>query len=205
VRQVRQHDLGETEGDQLYVPLFQHPLRLVFVALRTKVAPEKLMPPIRESIWAIDRALPIIEPQSMDDRLRSSLSRPRFNMSLFSAFALTALLLTIVGVYGVMAYSVAQRTRDMGIRMALGAAKRDVVRLVVLQGLTLTGAGLVAGLAASWALSRVMLSLLYGVEATDLGTFAGVSLLLGGLASVASYIPARRAAKVDPVVSLRYE
>jgi putative ABC transport system permease protein len=205
VRQVRQHDLGETEGDQLYVPLFQHPLRLVFVALRTKVAPEKLMPPIRESIWAIDRALPIIEPQSMDDRLRSSLSRPRFNMSLFSAFALTALLLTIVGVYGVMAYSVAQRTRDLGIRMALGAAKRDVVRLVVLQGLTLTGAGLVAGLAASWALSRVMLSLLYGVEATDLGTFAGVSLLLGGLAFVASYIPARRAAKVDPVVSLRYE
>jgi putative ABC transport system permease protein len=205
VRQVRQHDLAQTEGDQLYVPIFQHPLRLMFVALRTKVPPEKLMPPIREAVWALDRALPIIEPQSMDDRLRSSLSRPRFNMSLFSAFAATALLLTIVGVYGVMAYSVAQRTRDMGIRMALGAGKGDVVRLVVGQGLLLTGAGLLLGLAAAWALSRVMLSLLYGVEATDLATFAVVSLLLGALALAASYIPARRAAKVDPVVSLRYE
>jgi putative ABC transport system permease protein len=205
VRHIHQRDLGQTEGDQLYVPLFQHPLRLMFVALRTRAAPEKLMPPVREAIWAIDRNLPIIEPQTMDERLRSSLSRPRFNMSLFSAFALTALLLTVIGVYGVMAYSVAQRTRDVGIRMALGAGTKDVVRLVVGQGLALTGAGLVIGLAAAWALSRVMLSLLYGVEATDLATFATVSLLLGALALVASYIPARRAAKVDPVVALRYE
>lgn len=205
VRHVQQQQLGSTEGDQLYVPLFQHPLRLMFVALRTRAAPERLMPALREAVWAIDRDLPIIEPQTMDERLLSSLSRPRFNMSLFSAFALTALLLTVVGVYGVMAYSVAQRTRDMGIRMALGAGKKDVVRLVVVQGLALTGAGVAIGLAAAWGLSRLMLSLLYGVEATDLATFATVSLLLGGLAVAASYIPARRAARVDPVVSLRYE
>ena len=205
VRHVRQQDLGQPEGDQLYVPLFQHPLRLMFVALRTRAAPEKQMPALREAIWSIDRDLAIIAPQTMEERLRSSLSRPRFSMSLFSAFALTSLLLTVIGVYGVMAYSVAQRTRDMGIRMALGAGRKDVVRLVVVQGLVLTGAGVAIGLAAAWILSRVMLSLLYGVEATDLATFTEVSLLLGALAAVASYIPARRAAKVDPLVSLRYE
>jgi putative ABC transport system permease protein len=205
VRHVRQEELGSTEGDQLYVPLYQYPSRLMFMALHTRAAPEALTPALRQAIWAIDKDLPIIEPKTMDERLRSSLSRPRFNMSLFSGFALTALLLTVVGVYGVMAYSVAQRTRDMGIRMALGADRKSLVRLVVLQGLTLTGAGVAIGLAVSWILARVMASLLYGVEATDLATFTAVTLLLGALAVVASYIPARRAARVDPVVSLRYE
>jgi len=134
-----------------------------------------------------------------------SLTRERFDTFLFVSFGFIALALTLIGVYGVMSYTVGQRTRDVGIRMALGAGKDDVLRLIVGQGARLTVLGLAFGAVAAWMLSRLMLSLLYGVEAGDIATFAGVALGLGLLSLAASYLPARRAAKVDPLIALRSE
>jgi putative ABC transport system permease protein len=204
VAHVRQHGLAEAGGDQLYVPLAQHPMRLLTLVVRPSSGPEALASGLRDAIWSLDRDLPV-EIQTIEQMIDDSLTRQRFNTFLFLAFGLIALALTVIGVYGVMAYSVAQRTRDVGIRMALGARKEDVLRWIIGQGVRLALLGLALGLAAAWSLSRLMLSLLYGVGATDAATFVGVSLLLGLLALAASYFPARRAAKVDPAVALRYE
>ena len=134
-----------------------------------------------------------------------SVASTRFNMTLLAAFAAVALLLTAVGLYGVISFSVSQSTHEIGIRIALGAQTSDVLKLVIGQGMVLTFVGVLAGLAAAYWLTRLMSSLLFGVEATDSVTFAGVSLLLLVVAALACYIPARRASKVDPVVALRYE
>ena len=205
VGHVRQQGLAEAGGDQLYVPLAQYPVRLTTLVLRPAGgSPESLAAGLRDAVRSIDRDLPI-DLKTIDQVIDDSLSRQRFNTLLFTFFGCVALALTVIGVYGVMAYSVAQRTRDVGIRMALGAGKQDVLRLIVGQGARLTSAGLVLGLAAAWGLSRLMLSLLYGVGASDAVTFVGVPLLLGALGLAASYLPARRAAKVDPLVALRYD
>jgi putative ABC transport system permease protein len=202
--EVRQLGLGDTVSDQLYLPLAQYTNRGLSLVVRTSSAPEGLAPAVREAIWSVDRDLPI-DVQTMEQRVHDSLSEQRFNTFLFSAFGAVALGLTVIGVYGVMAYSVVQRTRDVGIRMALGARKQDVLRLIVGQGAALVFLGIVLGVAVAWGLSRLMSSLLYGVEATDLATFAGVSAMLGMLGLLASYFPARRAARVDPVIALRDE
>jgi putative ABC transport system permease protein len=204
VGHVRQQGLAEAGGDQLYVPLAQYPVRLTTLVLRPAGSPESLAAGLRDAFRSIDRDLPI-DVKTIDQVIDASLSRQRFNTLLFTFFGCVALALTVIGVYGVMAYSVAQRTRDVGIRMALGARKEDVLRLIVGQGARLTSAGLVLGLAAAWGLSRLMLSLLYGVGTSDAVTFVGVPLLLGALGLTASYLPARRAAKVDPLVALRYD
>lgn len=204
VGHVRQHGLAEAGGDQLYVPLPQYPVRLNTLVVRGAGRPQGLAASVRGAFASIDRDLPL-EIKTIDQVIDDSLTRERFNTFLFTFFGLVALSLTVIGVYGVMAYSVAQRTRDVGIRMALGARKEDVLRLIVGQGARLTSLGLVLGLAAAWGLSRLMLSLLYGVGASDAVTFVGVPLLLGVLGLAASYLPARRAAKVDPLVALRYE
>ncbi|HEV2844941.1 MAG TPA: ABC transporter permease, partial [Thermoanaerobaculia bacterium] len=201
---VRQHGLAEAGGDQLYIPLAQSVVRMLTLVVRPAAGAGDLAAPVRETIRSMDPGLPV-DLRTIEETIGGSLTHRRFNTLLFLAFGLIALTLTVIGIYGVMAYSVAQRTRDMGIRMALGAQKQDVLRLIVGQGARLALAGLLLGLVAAWGLSRLMSSLLYDVGATDLVTFLGVSLVLGVLALAASYLPARRAAKVEPVVALRYE
>jgi putative ABC transport system permease protein len=201
---VRQQGLAEAGGDQLYVPLAQYPVRLSTLVLRPAGSPEALASSLRAAFTSLDPNLPVVI-RTIDQVIDDSLSRQRFNTFLFTFFGLIALALTVIGVYGVMAYSVAQRTRDVGIRMALGARKEDVLRLIVGQGARLTSMGLLLGLFAAWGMSRLMLTLLYGVGASDAITFVGVPLVLGLLGLVASYLPARRAAKVDPLVALRDE
>ncbi len=177
------------------------------VVVRTVNDPAALSAAARREIWSIDKDQPIYSIRTMERVIAESeavwLNR-LFGM-LFGVLAAVALVLAVVGVYGVISYSVSRRTHEIGIRMALGAQAGDVLRLVVGQGLILISIGVAIGLAGALAVTRVMASLLYGVSATDPVTFVTISLLLIVVALLASYIPARRAAKVDPMVSLRYE
>jgi putative ABC transport system permease protein len=189
----------------VYMPYTQAPRHPYEVALKTKVDPLTLATAMRKEVWAVDSNLPVADVQTMEQLLASSISRPRFNMLLLGLFAAIALLLAVVGIYGVMSYTVTQNTREIGIRMALGARKRDVLKLVISHGLLLAVAGVGLGLAGAFALTRLMVSLLYGVSATDPLTFITVSALLVAVALLACYLPAQRASKVDPMVALRYE
>ena len=147
----------------------------------------------------------VLADRTLDAVVAKSIARPRFDTMLLGIFAAVALVLASVGLYGVMNYSATQRTQEIGIRMALGAKPGDILRLVVGQGIRLTFAGIVIGIVASLALTRVMSNLLFGITATDLPTFLGVSALLTAVAVLANYIPARRATRVNPVIALRYE
>jgi len=188
-----------------YFPYGASPERGMAFVVRTKIEPMSVSSSVRQAIWSVDKDLPFTEVQTMEQRLSASFAARRFHMILLGVFAALALVLSLVGIYGVMSYSVAQRTREIGVRMALGAERRHVLRLVLGQGLVLTLIGNAAGLGGAFALTRFMASLLYGVHATDAATFTLVPLLLIGIALVACYIPAHRAAKVDPLVALRYE
>ena len=159
----------------------------------------------QNAVAGVNRDIPLANLRSMQDMVASSLLRRKFAMLLLSIFAGLAMLLAAIGLYGVMSYTVSQRTHEVGIRMALGARKEDVLKLVVGQGMRLAGLGVAVGLAASIALTRLMSSLLFGVSARDPITFGVVAALLVGVALLANYVPARRAAKVDPMVALRYE
>src|SRR5215475_11022203 len=179
--------------------------RQMTLAVRTSVEPMNLTNAIRQEVWAIDRSVPITETRTMEQILATVTTQPRFNATLLGIFAAVALALAGVGIYGVLSYSVTQRTREIGIRVALGARRGDVLRLVVRQGMFLTSLGVAIGLAASFALTRLMRGLLYEVNSTDPSTFALIALILTGVALVACYLPARRATKVDPMVALRCE
>jgi ABC-type antimicrobial peptide transport system permease subunit len=172
--------------------------------MRTSLSPEGVIPAAREIVRSIDPGVP---PQfrTFAQVFTSSLSARRFNLTLVLAFAGAALLLAVAGVYGVMAYSVTRRTREIGVRIALGAARGDVLRLVLGQGMWTTAIGVSIGIAGSFALTRTTRSLLFGVSPTDAVTLAGVSLLLAGVSLLACWIPTRRAMRVDPIVALRYE
>jgi len=159
----------------------------------------------QNAVWSVDKSVPLANVRSMQQVVANSTLRRKFTMTLLAIFSGLALVLAAVGLYGVMAYSVAQRTREIGIRMALGAQRGDVLRLVVGQGMGLAGAGVLLGFVASLGLTRLMRGLLFGVSASDPLTFVAVAVCLSGVALAASYLPARRAARVSPTVALRYE
>jgi putative ABC transport system permease protein len=175
------------------------------VSLLTAVKPTSMATAVRNAVAAIDPEQPVFDISTMDERLAASVAPRRFNLVLLASFALLAMLLAGVGIYGVVSYSVSQRTHEVGIRMALGAQRRDVLKLIVAQGMVLLLMGIGVGLIGAFLLTRFLAALLYGVRPTDSATFAAVSLLLAAVAIVACCIPARRATRVDPVVALRYE
>ena len=181
------------------------PQRNQILFVRTAGNPTDLAAPIREIVAALDPNQPVANIRTMTDVVAGTVAPRRFNMLLFTLFAALALLLATLGIYGVMAYSVAQRTHEIGVRMALGAQPGDVLRLVIGKGMTLTLIGVALGIAIALALTRLMATLLFGVSPTDLITFAAVSAFLIVIALLACYLPARRATKVDPLVALRYE
>jgi putative ABC transport system permease protein len=173
--------------------------------VRTGGDPAALAPAVRAQVLGLDPGLPVYSVQSMEDRLSQSIAPDRFLSLLIASFAALALLLAAAGLYGVIAYSVSQRTQEIGIRMALGAGQSGVLRLVIGEGAKMAAAGMALGLAGSLLSTRLIASQLHGVRPTDPTTFAGVTLLLAGVALAACYIPARRALRVDPLVALRYE
>jgi putative ABC transport system permease protein len=175
------------------------------LAVRTAVEPSSMASAIHAQVAAIDSELPIYNVATLDKTLSDSVAPRRFNMVLLGIFAFIALALATVGIYGVMAFWVMQRTHEIGIRMALGAERGDVLGLVVRQGLRLTAAGVIIGLAGAWALTHFLTSFLFGVRPTDMATYAAVSIVLVAVSMLACYIPARRATGVDPTVALRYE
>jgi len=184
----------------------QAPLSAISVAFRVQSGdPLRLVSAARQIVASLDHDLPIYRPATMEERLEDSLSRTRFSTTLLSVFAGIALLLAAFGIYGVISYIVGQRSHEIGVRMALGARPRDAVALVLRQAMVPLAAGIAAGLIASLAATRSLSSLLYGVTAFDPLTYAAVSLFLAAVALLASYVPALRATKVDPMVALRYE
>jgi putative ABC transport system permease protein len=205
VGDIKQNSLEGDSSPNVYVPLRQSPLDFMTFIVSTEVAPESIVGAVRNQIQEMDKDLPMVNVKTLDQYLSQSVAQPQFNMLLVGLFAALALLLAAVGLYGVISYTVRQRRHEIGIRMALGAERRDVLRLVVGQAFVLTLIGVGIGLALALAATRFLASLLYGVRPTDPVTFFGVALLLGGVALFASYIPARRATKVDPMVALRYE
>jgi putative ABC transport system permease protein len=188
-----------------YLQLQQPWKRWMYVAVRDDAKSLALANQVKDRIWSIDKAIPVNRLRTMTDVMAASLAAQRFNMTLMGIFATVALVLASVGIYGVISYSVTQRTHEIGVRMALGAKASDVLRGVLKQGLQLAAAGVAIGLGAAFALTRVMSTLLFGVSATDPIIFAVISLMLTGVALGATFIPARRATKVDPMIALRYE
>ncbi len=177
----------------------------MLMVVRTANDPRSLVEAARRQVASLDRNTPIYHVETLDQYFSESVAVPRFISLLLAGFAGVALLLACLGIYGVIAYIVVRRTREIGIRMALGARKGDVLRMVIGEGLRPALAGVVIGIIGALKLTRLLSGLLYGVKPTDPVTFAAVSLILTGVALLASYIPARRATNVDPTVALRYE
>ncbi|HEX8140373.1 MAG TPA: ABC transporter permease [Pyrinomonadaceae bacterium] len=203
---VRQDALSEEARPAVYTPVQQVPWsRTMTLMVRSSLQPSAALAAAREQLRAVERDAPIYDVKTMNEIVAESVARPKFSALLVSIFACVALILASIGLYGVVSYSVAQRTREIGIRMALGAQRGDVLKMVLGGGLKLILTGLLIGVAASFALTRLMRSLLFDVTTTDPLTYLGVSALLAIAALLACYLPARRATKVDPMEALRYE
>jgi putative ABC transport system permease protein len=203
VGDVKYGGLDADAQPELYLPYAQHRVDGYTVLLRSSGDPLSLAPVLRRELAALDRELPVADLEPMPALIGSSLAERRFTTLLLATFAAVALALAVIGIYGVLAYMVGQRTQEIGVRLAIGASPRDVVRLVVREGMVLAAIGLAGGAAGAIAATRALGSLLFGVTPIDPMTFAGAAVALAGGAFVASYAPARRAAKVDPMQALR--
>lgn len=205
VGSIKQAALNAEVRPAMYLPHPQAAPGAMTLVVRTAGDPRTIAPAVREQVRALDKDVPVARVGTMEEVLAVSVAPQKFSMLLVGLFAIVALVLAVVGIYGVMAYSVTQRFHEMGVRIALGASSNDVLKLILKNGMTLTAAGVALGLGGAFALTRFMSALLFGVTATDVTTFAGVSLALLFVACVACYVPARRATKVDPLVALRCE
>ena len=213
VASAKNRGLAAETRQEVYVPLRQHGASIAGLGLRrganltvrTGVDPLSVATSVKEKVWAVDRNVPIANVQTMEQVVQTGVVQQRFYTIMLGIFAFVALALGAVGIYGVISFSVGQRTKEIGIRMALGARGLDIVRLVIRNGLALTMIGVVLGIAGAVALTRVLATLLFEVSTTDPFTFASVAFVLVSSSLLACYIPARRATKVDPLVALRYE
>jgi putative ABC transport system permease protein len=205
VNDVKQAGLDAPRTMQIYIPHAQNRNHYMALVVRTSQDPLGYVTEVRRQISILDKNLAVSDVTTMDQIVSDSVAARRFSTALLGAFAALGLVLAAVGVYGILSYSVTQRTPEIGIGMALGAARKDVLFLMVAFGLRHAFCGVVLGIAAAFALTRLMSSLLFGVSPADPTTFVGAALLLGAVACIAGYVPARRAAKVDPMVALRYE
>src|SRR5262249_56476419 len=214
VKDVKQNSWTDAPWNEIYVPFQQsryfyagtagHYTSMTLV-IRTTVEPQSLAAAAQETVRSLDPNLPVSSVMTLEQVIADTLWQPRFNLQLIGIFAALAMTLAAIGLYGVMSYSVAQRAHEVGLRMALGAQRRDVLKLVMGQGMKLALLGVVLGLLASVVLTRLMTKLLFKVSATDFSTFALIAVLLTLVALLACWIPARRATKVDPMVALRCE
>ena len=206
VGNVKHLSLRNEDSPEMYLPRTQIPFGISSLVIRTSVSnPNAITNSLRKELASMDATIPLTNVRVFEEYISRSLARPRFNTLLLSIFAGTALVLTAIGIYGVLAYSVAQRTSEIGIRIALGAGKSSIFRLIVGQAMTLVGISLLLGLAGAFAATRLLSSLLFGVGASDPGTFAGIVLLVSVVAFIAAWLPARRAMRVDPIIALRAE
>jgi putative ABC transport system permease protein len=205
VGDVRQYGLDKKVPRQIYLPQSQYPTAFMSLVVHTSSDPEALAASVRREVYAIDKEQAVYNVATMKQLMADSISLRRFFMLLLIVFAALALALAAIGIYGVMAYTVTQRTHEIGIRMALGARRGDVLNLVLRQGVLLTIAGVALGLFIAFALTRLIAGLLYEVGAADPSIFAGTAAVLAAIALLACYIPARRATKVDPMIALRHE
>jgi putative ABC transport system permease protein len=204
-RTAKYRNLRESPLPFIYIPFGQEYLSGMALLVRTKGDPEEIVGSLHNEMRALNKDVPLFSVQTMSERIDGQLAADRMIAVLLSVFGGGALLLAAIGIYGVMGYAVAQRTHEIGIRLALGAEQRDILRLIVGQGMVLIAIGAGIGLAITLAATQVLKSLLFGVSATDPLTFASVIVVLVGVALLACYLPARRATKVDPLEALRYE
>ena len=205
VADIKKLGLNAQTVPDVYIPYWQFPMQSPTLIVRTVANPGSIAALIRSEVKSVNKNVPAPTIQTMDEILADYVAQPRFQTMLLSLFGIVALFLAAVGIYGVISYSVVRRTHEIGIRIALGAQKSEVLRLVLSQGLRLTLIGVTVGLAGAWALTRVLRSVLYEVNALDPLTFVATTLVLLSVALVACWLPARRATKVDPMAALRYE
>jgi putative ABC transport system permease protein len=206
VGDVKYNGLADEVQPAIYYPTAQRPTWGATLVIKTDVSdPLSLTSAVRNEVKKIDSELPLTNIATMDDRLSKAVAQPRFRTGLIALFAVVALVLACVGIYGVISYSVTLRTREIGIRMALGAQRGDVLWMVIGQAIALAAIGVALGLSASYALTSLMTALLFGVKPTDPMIFVATAAILSTTALIAAYLPARRATKVDPLVALRYE
>ncbi|MBO0862503.1 MAG: ABC transporter permease [Chloracidobacterium sp.] len=205
VRDVRFRSLGAEPQPEMFLPLTQFTFNHLTLVMRCAGPPQRMIGRIQDAVFALDKSLPVYDVKPFDQYITDSVAKPRFNTILLGAFAVVALLLACVGIYGVLAHTVAQRVQEIGVRMALGAQPRDVIKLITAQGMKPVAIGIAIGLMASFTLARVMKSLLYGISPMDPMTYIVISLLLTIIALLSCYLPARRVMKVDPLTALRQE
>jgi putative ABC transport system permease protein len=208
VADIKQYSLAQPAYPAVFTPFAQSNedwRRWMSVVVRAPGDSAGVVPAIKRQIWSLDSQIPLNRIESMDELLELSLAEHRFNMFLLGLFAGLAMILAAVGIYGVVSYSVSRRTHEIGVRMAVGARRSDVLKLVLAHGARLAAAGLAAGILGAFALTRLMTSLLFGVTSSDPATFAAMIILMAAVALLACYLPARRAMRVDPIKAVRYE